>query len=140
SPEDGTVAVAYDNGNVALWDGATLKEISNFHACDDAVDVLAFSQDGLSLVTGCAKSVNVWKVAALGTKTPSSIEVPRPKIGLSTRRGYEYGAVALSPDGQTLALVFGKHNVKLWEVAGGRPVEGLTLTYGSAKDEASDYA
>jgi WD40 repeat protein len=47
------------------------------------------------------------------------------RLNLELGRPPEYSAVALAPDGKTLAAQFGKSDIKLWDVTSGR--EKLTL-------------
>jgi WD40 repeat protein len=108
-PNDG------DNARIELWDLARKKNVSTIALQDQwAVESLAYSPDGKSLVSGMADgTVRLWDIAS--------------GKNVATLRGHKavVFSVCFSPDGKFVASGSGDTTVKLWDVATGRNVETL---------------
>jgi serine/threonine protein kinase len=102
SPQGKTLAVG-GIGKAELWeiDGDTSRKL--MHGPSEEVRGLAFTPDGKRLATGAAKAVMIWD---LGTDPPKATVLPlRPVYSL-----------AISPDGQTLAVACWDQPVQLWSL------------------------
>ncbi|OKI02053.1 hypothetical protein A6A06_13205 [Streptomyces sp. CB02923] len=105
------LATGGTDGTVRLWNAATGALFATLRGHTRKVVSLSFASGGRSVATGSLDgTVRVWDVAP-GTATARLV---RP-AGSSR-------AVALSPDGRTLA-VYGSNDasIRLWDVADGRP-------------------
>jgi RNA polymerase sigma factor (sigma-70 family) len=106
------LAAAGKDRLIRLWDATTGKGLRVLRGHDDAVYALVFSKDGKTLFSGdFAGTVRLWEVAG-GTLIDT----------LSTPPGHWIHALALSPDGKTLAAACqhkGKvyHPIHLWDTA-----------------------
>lgn len=113
---DSTRYREWNHDNVRLWDAATGKVTRTFTGSDLAVNSVAFSPDGKSVLTagGDAKATLWDKASGVLTRTFA---------------GHIYGinAAAFSRDGKTLLTASADHTARLWEVATGKQT---TLMYG----------
>jgi WD40 repeat protein len=101
-----TLACGQDGGKVKLWDVGGKKVLVSLQGTPNGVLSLAFSGDGKKLAVSHADHVvKVW-------------EVVTGKEVLSVQSPYTL-AVALTPDGRTLAAAQGKA-VCLWDVPSGK--------------------
>jgi WD40 repeat protein len=101
-----TLACGQDGGKVKLWDVAGKKELVSLQGTPNGVLSLAFSGDGKKLAASHADHVvKVWEVVT--GKEVFSVQSPYTL------------AVALTPDGRTLAGAQGKP-VCLWDVPSGK--------------------
>jgi WD40 repeat protein len=106
SPDGQTIATAGADGMVRLWRTSTSEPIVlDLH--ERPAPFVAFCPDGRALVTATPQSVQCWDAA---TAQP---------MGAAIRPGSEIapGAVALSPDGRTIAVGSRDGAVRLWEAA-----------------------
>ncbi|MDA3646549.1 hypothetical protein LZ318_25425 [Saccharopolyspora indica] len=117
SPDGNTLVTGADSetgGGARLWNLATGQQIGPVLGGPNTVSSVAFSKDGDTLATSLGdEGVRLWDVA-----TGRQIG---PTFGESG--SMDVDAVALSPDGKTLAAAMGSAmGVQLWDVATGRPV------------------
>lgn len=96
SPDNSLIAAGNKFGEIKIWRVASGNLLQSFVAwattsSNEDTHLLAFSPDGLSLVTGVAGHIDVWQVA--DGKRRYSIKEGFPTNG------------SLSPDGQILALM-----------------------------------
>ncbi len=103
APDGKTLAAAYEDGTVTLWDPATGKKRAGLrHAA--AVKSVAFSPDGAALAAGCEDgTVRLWDIAT-GKERTTLTGHSGPVLGL-----------AFAPDGKLLATGGGKE-LKLWDM------------------------
>jgi WD40 repeat protein len=150
---DGTLLALGAQGRVEVWDAVSGDEVRVLHGLENhTFDLLAFSPDGKTLAAAEAEAsvVRLWEVAsgkerdtirlvmnrpeAAGPRPVPARAVPVPVVpadaGLT--------ALALAPDGRTLALGGADQAIRLWDLAAGRelpplvghqgPVRALTFT------------
>ena len=85
-------------GGVLTWDVATRATVADIPLTVYRKDVpVAYSRDGKILAAGCRGGVMLWDVAAGRRLVDEPLAVPRGDVG----------ALAISPDGRTLAAGFG---------------------------------
>lgn len=107
--------VAYDASGTWLADGSTDKasfvyntltgEHTEFRQNEEAVHAVLLSGDGRRLVTASSQDVIIWDV-------PSVTQVGRP---VGPDGSADVKGVALSPDGDTLAVIR-DHRIQFWSV------------------------
>jgi WD40 repeat protein len=111
---DGTLASGSKDHTLRIWHPESGKELHRFEVAAGPVESLAVTPDGKLLASGCGHS-------------ESCIHLWDPIAGKHLRKldpikdVYHYHAVALSPDGKTLASADDSHTVRLWDVATGKP-------------------
>jgi cytochrome c len=108
---DGATALSgsFDSAAI-LWDlrHDTAVQVLRFH--DSAVNSVALLQDGRAVTAGADARIATW--------TPGRIEPDAILAGHTA----PVAALAVSPDGSTLASASWDHTVRLWRLAGGAPV------------------
>jgi WD40 repeat protein len=134
SPDGKTLAVldlgAGDNQTLRLRDAMSGKELHELLGHQDQIHQFVFSQDGKTLISaGDDKTIRFWDVAT--GKESRKLDCPEPILKM-----------AISPDGRTLALVYGKKSefkmaqgsstiwmaepdVLLWDVSAGKETRRL---------------
>jgi WD40 repeat protein len=125
SPDSKTLATGSAQG-IVLWDVATAKERARFGERHAYMYGLNFSSDGKLLACLNYGVIRLWDVAT-GKECPVPTE------------GHQGGVHALMflPDGKTLASVARDRNLRLWELATGRPLRQHALPTASA--DAGDW-
>ncbi|WP_375413262.1 c-type cytochrome [uncultured Bradyrhizobium sp.] len=114
---DGQTALSGSFDSTAIrWSLArnAADQVLRFHA--DAVNTVALLKDGRAATAGADGRIAIW--------TPGN---PQPD-GMFEGHTAPVAALALSPDGATLASASWDHTVRLWPLAGGLPrvLEGHT--------------
>jgi RNA polymerase sigma factor (sigma-70 family) len=131
------LAVPGKDRTVLLIDVATGNEVGKLEGHDEWVSGVAFSPDGLSLISWCNDhTAHVWDVKTRRKRHQFSFAdvrpnrsdgrpVPAPVGPGGTRTGLGYAAAA-SPDGQLVAYGSQSHYLALHETATGKAVRVLT--------------
>lgn len=116
---DGTNLVSGENGRATLWDVKTRKKVATFKH-KGWIGSVAYSPDGSMLATaavgrfgGSYGTVKLWEVSTGASAT--SIQ----------GHANVNSAVAISPDGSTLAMGHWKGTIKLWEARTGQHISSL---------------
>jgi WD40 repeat protein/serine/threonine protein kinase len=148
SPGGETLAIATENQGVRLWEPTTGRGWTCPHRA--SVFSVAFAPDGKTLASGCANgTVALWDLAAPDKEPPAlahtlgigrlafsatgellaatgggramvwDARTARERAILHGHAASD-GALAVSPDGKTLATGAGDHTIQLWEVSTGR--------------------
>src|SRR4029079_9735286 len=105
SPGGKTLAAAYRDGKIRLWDTASHHLVSTA-TWGGAADALAFAGGGKTLEVAGPAAVGAWHPAG-----PAKI-ARQPLAGETGGR-----SAAFSPDGSKLATGSDDGNVRLWDVA-----------------------
>ena len=150
SPDGRKLATGSQDGTVRLWDVERRELISTLPSKGGSVWSLEFTPDGGTLmVAGNVRKVEFWnlekrevvrtipgQLAAMSTtgslvvvaesspffwEAVSKVSLWDYRTGQKVREFAAEGrAVAIAPDGKTLALARPKHDVEIWDVAGYR--------------------
>jgi tetratricopeptide (TPR) repeat protein len=111
SPDGKTFVTGLANGELQLWDAATLKPLGDPIPNPGNIVRGLFSRDGKSILIACEDgSVRLWDLA---TRKPLI-----PPLKHQTR---VYG-LAFAPDGKTIAIGSEDKTARLWDVATGQPI------------------
>jgi dipeptidyl aminopeptidase/acylaminoacyl peptidase len=112
SPDGKTFLTGLDNGEVRLWDTATLTPLCDPLEHPGTISQGLFSPDGRSIWVTCEDgSVWHWDLATRKPLIPP----------IKEHHGPIY-ALAISPDGRTIATGSQDKTVRLWDTATGQPV------------------
>jgi WD40 repeat protein len=95
--------------NIRVWDYSSGKQIRNIAANNNPVSFISFTPDGKTIVSGSETGIKVWN--ANSGELVNSINAPSPE-GIK--------AIAISPDGRTLATTSLDASVRLWNLADGK--------------------
>jgi WD40 repeat protein len=119
SPDGTTLTAACRDGKVQRWVVETWHELPPF-TCSTPVHTVAFSPDGRTLVAGA------------GTEPPAEVHLWDPATGREKARlqghSHALSALAISPDGKTLASVALDGTLRLWHVASKRELRTLRVS------------
>jgi Tol biopolymer transport system component len=133
---DGKTLVSYhNNGVIMIWDAAGGKELKRLRALPGRSRI-ALSADGKTLVTqapGVVLGYMVWDLESGNITAILTQPYDTYKQISNTLQGGNIpdnitAALALSPDGKTLAAVSGYGNIFLWDVASGKMTQLVTST------------
>jgi WD40 repeat protein len=108
SPDGRLVATASTDGSGKLWDAATGRELHTFPFPNQNCRGVEFSLDGKQLAVGGGNAVVVW-----------NLRQERETHRLVDTNLENVGAIALSPDGQKLAMSGWFGDATLWDIAAG---------------------
>ena len=113
SPDGKTFVTGLTNGEIRLWDAATLKTLGDPIPNPGCIVGGRFSPDGKSILIACEDgSVRLWDLAAQKPLIPPLKHQSRL---------YDRG-LAFSPDGKTIATGSNDKTVRLWDIATGQPI------------------
>jgi hypothetical protein len=146
---DGTLLAVGTQGRVEIWDAVSGDEVRVLQAPENhTYSLLAFSPDGKTLAAAEAEApaVRLWEVASgkerdtvrLMMNRPEAAAVPGAGPG-AVRVRFRAGpggavpeeaaealtALAVAPDGRTLALGCGDQAIRLWDLSAGRELPPL---------------
>ena len=130
SPGGKTLAAAYRDGTIRLWDTASHRLVSTA-TWGGAADALAFAGNGKTLEVAGPTAVGTWNLAGRATIAR------QPLAGVTGITGGR--SAAFSPDGSKLATGSGEGNVRLWDVATRQEI-GAPMSSGLAPVEAVAFS
>lgn len=133
APGGELLACGAKGGRIELWDMAARKRITELSGHARDVDALLFTPDGATLASiGHGDSLRLWDVKA--PAQARSLYVLQQKVTAYPYRDPYFrasfwrprpAALALSPDGKTLAASGGDGSVLLWDLATRRSTAGI---------------
>jgi WD40 repeat protein/tRNA A-37 threonylcarbamoyl transferase component Bud32 len=135
SPDGQTLATASDDRTIKLWHLPTGKLMGTLpEPSGNVVRSVRFSPDGKTLISGSFNKIYLWNVENLqvGCQNGQSCT---PAKTFSARLGI-VNAIAISPDGQTLASGSKDKTIKLWNLKTGQ----LKETISEVSDEVHSLA
>jgi WD40 repeat protein len=106
SPDGKVIAVGGENRAIQLWDAATGRALDGPESHQGAIQALALSADGKTLVSGASDGTCLW-----------DLKTARPRTWFRPP-----GRVAFSPNGRKLAVASGNPFIRLLEIPSGEEV------------------
>lgn len=117
SPDDRMFAVGGDDQRITLWDSQTGQQVASLHGHTSIVIALAFTPTKPLLFSGSADNeIRCWDLEALSPAPVSSLFGVGPDM---------VTALAVAPDGRTLASVHTNGAIWIWDVARGSCLQRL---------------
>ena len=115
SPDGKTLATCGQDGTIRLWDPTSARPLATITGHAKEVNCLTFAPDGGTLVSADEDGVICLTDVADAVSAIAAAE--RPAMSLAATRAFELGspvrAIAVSPDGNTLAAAGVAHAVEL---------------------------
>jgi WD40 repeat protein len=112
------------DSTVKIWDLATGKLIRTIPGNSSAISYVGFTADGQKIISGSETEIKIWN--ANNGEIVNTIKAPTPE-GIK--------AIAISPNGTTIATTSLDASVKLWNIADGKLLQTLVP---EAKDNNLD--
>lgn len=127
APSGKAVATGGGEGTVRIWDVETGKELLRLQGHKGPISSVAYSPDG-TLITSGGGDTMVWsRMLADGDRTVRLWEAATGRE-LQALRGHQRGvtAVAIAPDGKSVASGSLDGTVRIWDVATGQEISSWT--------------
>ncbi|PAX53826.1 WD40 repeat domain-containing protein [Brunnivagina elsteri] len=102
------------DSSVKIWDLATGKLIRTIPGNSSSISYVGFTADGQKIVSGSETEIKIWN--ANNGELVNIIKAPSPE-GIK--------AIAISPNGTTIATTSLDASVKLWNIADGKLIQTL---------------
>ncbi|WP_373535292.1 WD40 repeat domain-containing protein [Microcoleus sp.] len=129
TPDETKVVVASEDRNgIKILSLKTGIPLGSFEAhCGEDVTALAITPDGKQLVTGAWKTIKIWDLTKIQTKS---------KIKSLIKHGSSVQALAITPDGKQAISGDGNGTIIIWDIDSQKPIETLPRGYNGIKSIA----